>query len=302
MRFIILIICFPLAGLSQEVDTVLIKNHLEYIVKECPNRNFYNINSLNKCADYIKSEFSKYGDSTVFQEYEEDNQIYKNVITSFGPANAERIIVGAHYDVCGSQDGADDNASGVVGLLELARLLKGVELKKRIDLVAYSLEEPPYFRSDKMGSYIHAQYLQQNKIDVYGMICLEMIGYFSDERKSQSYPLGILKMFYGGKGNYITCVKKFGPGKMARKFNHKFKRDKLIRTKSFTGPAKLVGIDFSDHLNYWNFEYSAVMITNTGFFRNKNYHQETDKIETLDVARMSQVIQQTFQTLLKISQ
>jgi hypothetical protein len=84
-------------------------------------------------------------------------------------------------------------------------------------------------------------------------------------------------------------------------FKHKFNNKKLIRTKSFTGPANLTGIDFSDHLNYWHFDYSAVMITNTGFFRNQNYHEETDKIETLDIDRMSAVILQTYQTVLQIA-
>jgi hypothetical protein len=133
------------------------------------------------------------------------------------------------------------------------------------------------------------------------MICLEMIGYYNDEKKSQHYPLNLLKLFYGGKGDYITVVRRFGGGKLARKFKHKFNKKKLIKTKNFTGPSKLQGIDFSDHLNYWGFDYSAVMITNTGFFRNENYHQESDELETLDIQRMSAVIQQTFNTLLKVA-
>ncbi|MEZ4924274.1 MAG: M28 family peptidase [Crocinitomicaceae bacterium] len=297
----ILILSLPFSLFSQTVDSNLVRSHLDYVVKECPNRYFGNISSLNKCSEYIFNEFNKYGDSTVYQNFEVDGLVYRNVITSFGPSNGERIIVGAHYDVCGDQDGADDNASGTVGLLELARLLKEADLNKRIDLVAYSLEEPPYFRSEYMGSYVHARYLVDQGIPVYGMVCLEMIGYFNDERNSQHYPLKILKLIYGGKGNYITLVKRTGSGKMPRKFKRKFKRNKQLKTKSFTGPSKLTGIDFSDHLNYWALDIEAVMITNTGFFRNKNYHQKTDKIETLDINRMCGVIQQTYNTLLKMS-
>jgi hypothetical protein len=222
------------------------------------------------------------------------------VICSFGTENEKRIIVGAHYDVCGKQEGADDNASGVAGLLELARMLKGRKLKYRIDLVAYSLEEPPYFRTEFMGSYIHAKSLADSKTNVYGMISLEMIGYFKDEKKSQSYPIGLLSLFYGNKGNYITLVKKFSAGKFTRKFCREFKSARTIRTKKFTAPPILPGIDFSDHLNYWRFGFSAMMITDTAFFRNKNYHEATDKMEILDIKRMAKVIDGVFASLIAL--
>ena len=299
LLFYIQLICT--CSFAQVSDSASVSLHLSKIVKDFPNRNFQNQKSLNGCAIYIYDEFARYADSAYYQEFDADKQTYKNVIASFGPQDAQRIIVGAHYDVCGNQDGADDNASGIVGLLELARLLQNQKLSKRIDLVAYSLEEPPFFRSEKMGSYIHAKSLKDENIDVYGMICLEMIGYFSDEKKSQKYPLGLLKMFYGGKGDYITLVKKMSSGKMAKHFKRKFNKKPLIKTKNFTAPAKLTGIDFSDHLNYWLFDYSAVMVTNTGFYRNPNYHEKTDKIETLNLVKMAKVINQVHKALIVIS-
>lgn len=282
-------------------DTTLMRNHFNAIIDTPEPRTFLNLESLNQVVAYIHSQFSLYGDSTVYQEFEADNRIYKNVITSFGPKNAERIIVGAHYDVCGDQDGADDNASGVVALLEFARMLKDVELKYRVDLVAYSLEEPPFFGTTEMGSYVHANYLYENKIPVFGMICLDMIGYYSDEKKSQSYPLGILKLIYGGKGDYITVVRCFGGGKFAKEAKKEMKKaDVELDVKSFKGPKKLNGIAFSDHLNYWRFGYSALFVTNTGFFRNPNYHQAGDKLSTLDFPRMAQTIDAVYQTILAI--
>lgn len=278
-------------------DTTLIKSHLTAITKTGRFRTYKNIDQLNKTAEYIKSVFIQYSDSVFIQEYNVHGQVYKNVICSFGTENIKRIIVGAHYDVCGNQEGADDNASGVVGLLELSRLLKGQKLNQRIDLVAYTLEEPPYFRTEYMGSYIHAKSLVDNKTEVYGMVSLEMIGYFSDEKKSQSYPLGLLSLFYGNKGNYITLVKKFGARPFSRKFCRKYKSTKAIRTKKFTAPPALPGIDFSDHLNYWKFGFSALMLTDTSFFRNKNYHEPTDTMETLDIKRMAKVIDGVLITL-----
>lgn len=281
-------------------DTVLIKQHLTAITKTKGFRTYANLPLLNKTADYIQKEFQQYADTVFTQEYNVKGTIYKNVICSFGTNHSKRIIVGAHYDVCDNQKGADDNASGIVGLLELARLLKGQQLNYRIDLVAYSLEEPPYFRTESMGSYIHAKSLFDSKADVYGMISIEMIGYFKDAKRTQSYPLGLLKLVYGSRGNYITLVKKFGAGKFAKNFSKEFKHTRSIRTKKFVAPAALPGIDFSDHLNYWKFHFSALMITDTGFFRNKNYHEPTDTMETLDIPRMAKVIDGVFHTLIAL--
>lgn len=282
-------------------DTNRIKNDLKKIVNTSEPRNYLNIHILNQVADYIKNEFSKSTDSVVFQNYKIGFNVYKNVIASFGTENKKRIIIGAHYDVCNEQSGADDNASGVVALLEISRMLKNIKLKYRIDIVAYTLEEPPFFRTNSMGSYIHAKYLNDNKIDVYGMLCIEMIGYYNDLPNSQSYPARFLRYFYGSKGDYIIVVRKANGGKFARKFRNKFNRNELIETKSFKTPFFVEGIDYSDHLNYWKFGYSAAMITNTAYYRNKNYHQITDVIDSLNIYKMSKVIDQTFFTILKIA-
>jgi hypothetical protein len=282
---------------TSSADTTLIKSHLTTITKTDKYRNYQNTDQLNKTADYIKKVFVLYADSVSIQAYTVNGQVYKNVICSFGTKNKKRIIIGAHYDVCGNQEGADDNASGVVGLLELARLLKGQQLNYRIDLVAYTLEEPPYFRTEYMGSYIHAKSLADHKTDVYGMISLEMIGYFKDEKNTQAYPVGLLSTVYGNKGNYITLVKKLAAEKFVGRFCEIFESTKTIKTEKFAGPAALSGIDFSDHLNYWKFGFNAMMITDTSFFRNKNYHQTTDTMETLDIPRMANVIDAVFKTL-----
>lgn len=151
-----------------------------------------------------------------------------------------------------------------------------------------------------MGSYVHAQSLVNNNTDVYGMVSLEMIGYFKDEKKSQSYPIGLLSAFYGNKGNYITLVKKFGAGKFTQKFCKKYKSAGTIRTKKFAAPPILTGIDFSDHLNYWQFGFSALMLTDTSFYRNKNYHEPTDTMETLDISKMAKVIDGVLSTLIAL--
>jgi hypothetical protein len=285
---------------SNHSDTLLIKKQLEAVTGTHDARSYPNNLVLDSVAAYIFSEFEQYADTTYYQTYYVNEVAYSNVICVFGSQNLATIVVGAHYDVCGKQEGADDNASGVVGLLELARILKDDSLKYRIEMVAYTLEEPPFFRTKAMGSYIHALSLVEDKKPVFGMVCLEMIGYFSDAKKSQDYPLKFLSLFYGNKGNYITVVNKWKKGKLAKSFTKGFKNVALIRTKKFTAPSNLPGIDFSDHLNYWNLGFSAIMITDTGFFRNKNYHENTDTLETLDIYKMSLVIDGVYETLIHL--
>lgn len=282
-------------------DTSLIRQHLVRLTEIEGHRVYSNPSGLNEAAAYIEEIFAQYSNRVRMQPYEVKGNTFQNVIASFGPEHAKRIIVGAHYDVCGRQAGADDNASGVTGLLELARMLQGKELVVRIDLVAYSLEEPPFFRSEYMGSYIHAQSLSEQNVPVIGMVCLEMIGYFDESRKSQTYPFFLMKWLYGGRGNYISLVKKLGSGSFARQFNRRFKRTRQIRTQKISAPAWLTGIDFSDHQSYWKFGYSALMITDTAFYRNKHYHEVGDTVETLNIPYMANVIDGVLLALLNYS-
>lgn len=288
--YLFIISCTQTKIPMNQAQTERIKLDLTIITKTEKSRNYINPDALNITASYIHSELKKVCDSVQYHEFIVDGQVYKNVIASIATDKTKRIIIGAHYDVASEQEGADDNASGVAGVLELARLLSKEKPGYRIDFVAYTLEEPPYYGTKKMGSYIHAKSLQDQNVDVMGMICLEMIGYFNNKPNSQKYPLGILKWFYGNKGDFITVVQKFNNGSFGKRVKKLMTSQHLLPTKSFIGPKKLPGIDFSDHRNYWEFGYSAVMITNTAFYRNPNYHEPSDKMETLDLEKMSKVI------------
>ena len=258
-----------------------------------PARNSYNIPSLEKAAAYIKKEFETLGLDTEEQKYlTPDKNIYKNIIARYGNKTDEIIVIGAHYDVCGDQDGADDNASAVAGLLEIARLVAELkpDLKYQLEFVAYSLEEPPYFATPYMGSAVHAKNLKDEGIEVKAMICLEMIGYFTDEPKSQTYPISALKVIYPSVGNFIAVVGNFSQGKLTRHMKKYMLQGGNIPVYSINAPKMMTGIDFSDHRNYWALGYPAVMINNTSFYRNKNYHQATDTIDTLDFDKMTEVV------------
>lgn len=303
MRKVFFIICFYIFActLVAQSDTILVKKHLTAITKTEGFRNHENIPLLNEVAGYIHSVFEQYADTVYYQPYDVDGKIYKNVVCRFGTSTDKPVIVlGAHYDVCGDQEGADDNASGVTALLELARMFKGKNLSRPVELVAYSLEEPPYFRTPYMGSNIHAQSLKESGTPVYGMVAIEMIGYFDDEKGSQAYPVKVMKVAYGTRGNFILLVRRSGYGEFVGNFSSQFQDAEYIETKNIKAPAKMQGVDFSDHLNYWNAGYDAMMVTNSAFYRNKNYHQTTDKMETLNIDKMSKVIDAIYFAVLNV--
>ena len=187
MKSLLVVIIFSLSvfGLNAQSDTIRIQQLLTEITKTPKPRNYQNLDQLNKTANLIKNEFQKYLDTVYFQEYKVNGITYKNVVGAINPRGKSTLVIGAHYDVCGNQEGADDNGSGIVGLLELARLFDTVSMDKRLEFVAYTLEEPPYFRTENMGSYIHAKNLFDEKREVEGMIVLEMMAISQMKRKAR---------------------------------------------------------------------------------------------------------------------
>jgi Zn-dependent M28 family amino/carboxypeptidase len=278
----------PTTGVSQE----RLYKDVEALTSIQPARTYANLASLNKAADYIYQEFKKLDCQLEVQTFTVNGKEYKNIIASFGKKEAERVIIGAHYDVCGDQPGADDNASAVAGLLETARLLHAQKpsLSYRIDFVAYSLEEPPYFATEHMGSAVHAKYLHDNRIPVKAMICYEMIGYFSDKPHSQQFPDPALSKLYPNKGNFIIVVGRQGQESFSGKMQSLMKANSSIDVQSINFPYSEGLAGLSDHRNYWKYNYPAVMINDTSFLRNPHYHKKSDTIDTLDFKKMAEVV------------
>ncbi|HVL54948.1 MAG TPA: M28 family peptidase [Burkholderiaceae bacterium] len=275
--------------------------HVRTLSQTIGARDWRNVDNLDRAAEYIRAQLERAGASVTEQRYEVQGRTYRNVIGSIGPKTRERIVIGAHYDTHGPLPGADDNASGVAGLLALAPLLMAAEPAIGIDLVAFTLEEMPFFGTPYMGSAVHAAQLRRQQVPLRAMLALEMIGCFDDTPNSQRYPLRLLHALYPSAGNFIAIVGKLGQGGLVRRVKSAMRNAIDLPVRSINAPRALQGVDFSDHASYWDQGYPAVMITDTAFYRNPNYHTAGDTADTLDYRRMSMVVSGVFAAVMALA-
>jgi hypothetical protein len=290
----------PFRGASR-CDAGRLKDHVAFLTRDITPRSASHPENLDRAASYIFERFSAAGGRTYTQSFVARGGTYRNVIAEFGPAstNAPVLVVGAHYDSfgeTGALPGADDNASGTAGVLELARLLGSHRLQTPVLLVAYTTEEPPFFGSEEMGSAVHAASLAAASRMVSGMICLEMIGYFSDQ---QAWPNWLFEAIYPSKGNFIGVTGGWNDRRLARTVKRAIAGASDLRVVSYSGAR--VSSDASDHRNYWAHGWRAVMITDTAFLRNPNYHTARDTADTLDYRQMARVVDGVLSAVLHLS-
>jgi hypothetical protein len=269
-----------------------LKKTVHVLAREIGSRGYNQMSELSRTIEYISKELTEYGYTVLDQPYEYRGNMYKNIyVEKAGTKEPDKILViGAHYDTVTGTPGADDNASAVAGLLELARLLAETPLNKTVHFVAFTLEEPPLFRSKKMGSYVYAKSLKQAGRNVEGMICLEMIGYFTDEPGSQVFPLPFMRWFYPTTGNFITLVSNIESRGFLKRVKSGFKKGSDLPVETLSTVFIVPGVDFSDHRNFWKHGYKALMVTDTAFYRNPQYHGIGDVPEILDYERMTEVV------------
>lgn len=273
------------------LSTERLQHHVTWLTQYCSPRDGEHPENMERAAAYIRRELEGGGAAVSDQAFPAAGATFRNVIGSFGPQTRDLVIVGAHYDAAGGFPGADDNASGVAALLEVAPLLRNRALTRRVELVAYALEEAPFFGTHQMGSVVHAARLHARGVRVRAMISLEMIGFFSDEPASQRFPFAALKAFYPGTGNFIVVAGRLRDAGLTRRVKRSMRRASDLPVYSINAPRSLPGMDLSDHASYWDRGDSAVMVTDSAFYRNPNYHTAADTPDTLDFARMTKVVE-----------
>ncbi len=289
---------------SLKADAALLKKHVRALSVDFHPRSFDQPKNLMRAAAFIQEQFAAAGATVSVQDVVVEGATYQNVIAKFGPAQGPLLVIGAHYDSHGdvtgalqgrtATPGADDNASGVAGLLELARLLGRQPQARPIELVAYALEEPPHFRTEHMGSVWHARSLKAAGREVSLMLSLEMIGYFRDEANSQSYLVPGMSLLYPDRANFIALVGQFRDFQSTRQAKSIMQGATDLPVHSINAPRSMQGIDYSDHRSYWLAGYPALMVTDTSFLRNRHYHSPDDTADTLDYGRMANVVEAVY--------
>ena len=286
-----------------QVDPQRLEAHVRMLAETLAPRDYKRQDNLDRVAAYVAAQLGATGARVTEQAYAAEGAgRYRNVIGSFGPDTGERVVVGAHYDAAGALPGADDNASGVAGLLELARRLgSGGAPSARVDLVAFTLEEPPYYDTPWMGSHVHAAALRREGAAVRAMISLEMIGYFSDALGSQRLPNPLLRLVYPSRANFIAVIGRLADTRLTRRVKRAMQGASAVDVYSMNAPTWVPGIDFSDHRSYWAHGYPAIMVTDTAFYRNERYHTVRDTPDSLDYRRMAEVVRGVHRAVLMLA-
>jgi hypothetical protein len=281
-------------------DRSRLARDVEKIVKLSP-RDGAHARNLDRVADEIARSLREAGASVTEIPFTVAGTRYRNVLASLGPEGGPRVVVGAHYDAYMEFPGADDNASGVAGVLELARLLAPARLRGRVELASWPLEEPPWFATETMGSAVHARFLSDSGVAVTAMISLEMIGCFRDEPQSQKLPLPLLSLVYPTTGDFIAVAGRLSEISLVRRVKGAMLSGSDLDVRSLNAPQGFPAIDLSDHLSFWRAGYPALLVTDTSFYRNPRYHTGEDTPDTLDYTRMAKVVDGVFRAIVALT-
>ena len=278
----------------QPADDILadeLKQHVTILAGDIGERNLFNLSKLNEAADYIERQFAAAGYQVKRQSYQvEKNTVYNLVAELPGKTMPQEIVVvGAHYDSGYNTPGANDNASGMAGTLALAKRFADKPQDKTIRFVAFVNEEPPYFQTAAMGSYVYAKQCSEDDDDIVAMISLETIGYYSDKENSQQYPPP-LNMIYPSTGNFIAFVGNLGSRKLVVQSIGSFREHAQFPSEGAAVPGVVSGVGWSDHWSFWQHGYEGVMLTDTAPFRYPHYHNTTDTPDKIDYVRMAVVV------------
>jgi Zn-dependent M28 family amino/carboxypeptidase len=260
--------------------------------------------SLEQAAVYVEERLADLGYTVERQTYEApgEYQVRNLIVEKTGREQPEEIILlGAHYDTVPLTPGADDNASGVAGLLELARLLKPYANRRTVRLVAFTCEEPPYFKSRWMGSRVYAREARRRGDDIIAMVSLEMIGFF-DESVAQGFPFPLMRYFYPNTADFVGIIGNLFQRSLVTQIREAMRRGGDIGVESISTVSIVPGVDFSDHDSFWHEGYPAVMVTDTAFYRSPHYHSITDTPETLNYEAFAEVVKGLYQAVLELDE
>ena len=281
---------------SAEQESIDLPKELEGFVSHLADaigeRNLFKYTKLCEAADYIEARFVELGLATSRQTFQVNGNDCFNIEAEIrGSSQPDKIvIVGAHYDSVVGTPGANDNGSGTAAMLSLARMLKNFKPEKTLRFVAFTNEEPPWFHTRDMGSWVYAEKCSREKQDIVGVLSLETMGYFTDEEDSQKYPEP-LNLMYPSTGNFIGFVSNMASAALQKRVIKVFREHAEVPSEGASLPESLPGVGWSDHWSFWQEGYAGIMVTDTAPFRYPHYHEPTDTPDKIDYQTLAKVVQ-----------
>jgi Zn-dependent M28 family amino/carboxypeptidase len=279
----------PLTAEERELAASL-REHVTVIASR--EHNAFKLPMLEQAAQYIENALDKAGYLPLAaQRFTAGDSAVRNIEAELkgGARASEIVVIGAHYDSVAGAPGANDNGSGVAALLELARLAHGNRPARTVRFVAFVNEEPPFFKSEAMGSLRYARRSRERGENIVAMVSLETIGYYSDRAGSQRYPFP-LGFFYPSTGNFLAFVSNLGSRALMHEAIASFRRHARFPSEGVAAPAAIPGVDWSDHWSFWDAGYPALMVTDTAPYRYPDYHGPGDTPDKLDYERLARVV------------
>ena len=274
------------------------RDTVHFLSEAIGERTIRNYSGLNRARNYILESFRSNGADPIEQTYTAEGRQVANIIAEIRGEEAplEYIVIGAHYDTVEGSPGADDNATAVAALLELHRLFSSTPCRCSVRFVAFTLEEPPFFSGDLMGSVRYAKACHDSGDEIRLMICLEMLGYAS-RKHAQDFPHDEMRKRYPCNGDFLAVVSLPSMSEYVYKWKALYNSHAKRSIHELIGPASIPGMALSDHMSFIKNGYPAIMITDTGFYRNKFYHTENDTFDTINFKFLTETIYNSYLTI-----
>lgn len=283
----------PLPALTTEEDRVKneLKRDLQTIAGDIGERHVDRYDQLVATADFLEASLVKAGYSVQRQTYLVGQRPCHNLeIEIKGRTQPDEIVViGAHYDSVIGSPAANDNGTGAVAVLALARAFRGREIARTLRLVEFVNEEPPYYHTGQMGSVVYARRCHQRGEKIVAMLSLETMGYYTDAKDSQQYPAPFDR-FFPSTGNFVAFVGNEASKNLVEKVLTSFRKNTRFSSEGVATMESLSGIGWSDHWAFWKEGYSALMVTDTAPFRYPYYHTRDDTPDKINYDGFARVV------------
>jgi hypothetical protein len=281
----------PQADAPSRALQASLRRTVETLASKVGVRNARRPAALDEAARVIEAELTAAGYAVERQTFLTDGVPTSNLVATVagGAAAREIVVVGAHYDTAATTPGADDNASGVAAVLELARAAARTRPARTLRFVFFTNEEPPYFQTELMGSLVYARACRARGDVVTAALSIESVGVYSDAPESQNYPWPF-SWIYPSEGNFLAFIGDRASRDLVRRSTVAFRRRATLGSEAAALSDSIDGVGWSDHWAFWQVGYPAIMVTDTAPFRNTHYHRASDTPDKLDYDRLARAV------------